>query len=70
MPADTNLDEAVVAGRGHPLAVRTEAQAVHRRTVALVREDAALSANVPQLQTHKKEKKNSKMLTNWYANNI
>lgn len=46
---NTNLDEAVVARRGHPLAVRAEAQAVHRRTVALVREDASLAANVPQL---------------------
>ena len=46
---DSDLDETVVTGGGDPLAVRAEPQAVHRRAVSFIREDAALPSDVPQL---------------------
>ena len=46
----TDLHPAIFPGGGDPLSVRRELQAVHHLTVALVREDAALPADVPDLE--------------------
>ena len=53
------LNETIVAGGGDPLTIGAESEAVYRRTVPFICEDAALSSYIPQLiQSNVKQKQN------------
>jgi len=59
----TNLDSAVFARRGHPLAVRTELQVSHTLVMTFVSVNTAFSSNIPNLEIKEKT-----TITNIYKN--